>query len=473
MSQVLDQSSASSIDSAAVTASDSPQTSATAEVSADRQVDTAASGKDASIADLDKAYRENILAAKEPEVDQPQPEPQPEKVEAQPEPVEAADEVVEPDDLVERTEPRTLEDLKKQFPRVATTALEEIAKVEADKYGLQKEFQSVGGTEGLEIAKAVMPALLSANPTAEDADSVFQTVTETNPELMRAMSMNILTHALRETKVDPATNVPINIATGNAIIKEFLNDKYDVETLEQLIAFDEAGLLDKEELAQQLESFTGKSKRELELESRLKAIEDGKSQDQAKEKTDTEARVAQHVEKTEKYVVQGAMSQILPIAEQYGWTATKEELASSDPAVKEHAEFKVAFGEFLTPWLDQFVKSHVKWAGVQSLGKGEQSFNRDGNPTILLKKNGQEVINAAVAAFKGKVRVMNKAFAKAAGSSRNAQLKANTTRSGAVEASQIPPVKKAPENGTRSPGDAIAAADEAYRRSMKELRPSL
>ncbi len=472
-----DSGSASNPNPAASTSTETPQTSAAnaADVSAGQEHVDAASGQQGAktVDQLDAEYRQNMLAPDKREVDQLEPEEstEPETVEAKPETLEAADEVAEEDDLVERTEPRTLEDLKKQFPRVATTALEEIAKVEASQYALQKEVNDLGGPDGLEIAKGIIPALLSPNPTAEEVDSVFQTITETNPAAMQAMSWNILTHALNEERPD-ASGLPTNIATGNALIKQFLNEKYDVEQIEKLIAFDEAGLIDKDELSKELENFTGKSKRELELEARLKAVEDKGQQDQAAEKTKAEARVAQHVDRTEKYVINGAMSQIIPIAEQFGWTATKEELASSDPNIKSLAEAKIAFGELLTPWLDQFVKSHVKFAGVESLGKQEQAFNADGNPTVLLKKNGQEVINAAIAAFKQKVRILNPTFAKSFGSTRANQLKAKTTRSGTVEPSSIPPVKKAPENGNRQPAD-VDALDEQYRRSMRESRAQL
>ncbi len=166
------------------------------------------------------------------------------------------------------------------------------------------------------------------------------------------------------------------------------------------------------------------------------------------------------------------MTRIVAIAEEYGWTATKEELNSSDPVVKETAEFKVALGELLTPWLDSFVKTHVKWAGIESIGKSEQAFNADGNPTMLLKKNGEDLINAAVAAFKGKVRTMNKAFQKMAGSTRKAQLKEKvTTRSGAVEPSEIPPVKKPETNGNRE--NDIDRLDREYQQTIRGQRASL
>jgi len=442
----------------------------TAASSAERTGEVAATGsKDASIEDLDRQYKENILAADKPEPDTAQPE----KTQLEPEKVEAkTDETVEVEEpetetLEEQTGPRTIEQLKKQFPRVSDKPLEEIARVEAEHFKLQQEVDAVGGTIGLEIAKSVVPALLSANPTDEEVDNVFQGVTETNPGLMQRMSWSILTHSLNEKTPDPATGIPINIVTGNAIIKQFLNEKYDVESLEKLIAYDEAGLLDHEELATELESFTGKSKRELELEERLKALETGKEQEKAAESTKTEARIQQHIAKTEDYVSKGAMTQIVAIAQEYGWTATKEELASSDPAVKELAEFKVALGELLTPWLDSFVRNHVKWGGIQEIGKTEQAFNADGNPTRLLKSNGDALINAAVAAFKSKVRVMNATFKKVAGSSRAVKLKEKTTRSGAVDPSEIPPVKKPESNGNRPPGDEFARLDEEYRRAVR------
>ena len=472
---------ASTPNPAVATSSDSPQDSAakTAEPSAESSKAATASGNPQdAIAQLDADYKKNLLGP-ETEDGEAQPDktqPEPEKVEAKQdvdtEVVEEEIEAAEVDDLAEQTGPRTLDALKKQFPRVSTPPLEEIARVEAEHFKLQQEVDSVGGTMGLEIAKAVMPALLNANPTAEDSDTVFQAVADTNPSLLQTMSWNILTHSLTEERPDPATGKPINIVTGDALVKQFLNEKYDVASLEKLIAYDEAGLLDHDELGQELENFSGKSKREQELEARLKAIEDEKTQEKADQTQKSEQRIQQHVAKTEAYVTKAAMEQIVSIAEQYGWTATKEELSSSDPTVKELAETKVALGELLTPWLDSFVRNHVKYAGVESLGRQEQAFNQDGNPTVLLKKNGQEIINAAVAAFKGKVRVLNRVLAKSFTTSRNAQLKAKTTtRSGAVEPSKIPPVQKEPEPSGNP--NTIAELDAEYKRIMRENRASL
>jgi hypothetical protein len=61
-------------------------------------------------------------------------------------------------------------------------------------------------------------------------------------------------------------------------------------------------------------------------------------------------------------------------------------------------------------------------------------------------------------------------------SARNAKLKAKTTtRSGAVEPSKIPELKKPEENGnrTRTPLDEIAAHDAEYQRVKREQRASL
>lgn len=477
MSQTLSsQSDTSTIDSAVVTASDSPQEAAhAADTSAESSTDTTASGKDASIDDLDKQYRDNMLAA-----DKPDAEAQPDKSQAKPETVEAkpdeqpveVTEPVEVDEPEEQTGPRTFEQLKKQFPRVSDAPLKEIARVEAEAHKLQTEFDSMGGTIGLEIAKAMLPALLTSPSTEEEAasmaDSVFQSVTETNPGLMQRMSWQILTHSLNEESPDPATGKPINIVTGDALIKQYLNEKYDVDTLTKLIAYDEAGLLDKEELDRELETYSGKSERERQLEERLKVLETGKQQETAKLETDRQNRVNEHVAKTEKYVSDKAMERVVAIAEENGWTATKEELASSDPVVKEFAEFKIALGALLTPWLDNFLRNHNKWGGIESIGKREEAFNLDGNPTKLLKSNGDDLVNAAAAAFKGHVRTMNKTFKRLAGTSRNVKLKEKiTTRSGAVEPSEIPPVKKPQENGNRPLDGDISRLDEEYRRSVR------
>lgn len=444
-----------------------------AEPSAERTDDVAASGTDASIDDLDKQYRENLRAADKPDDVEAQPvEPKPkETVEAKP---DGQPEVTEPevDELEEQTGPRTIEQLKKQFPRVSDKPLEEIARLDDELVKAQTELASVGGPVGLEIAKAMLPALLSANPSQEDTDGVFQAMTETNPALVQAMSWSILTHSLNEESLDPASGKPINIVTGDAIIKQYLNENYDVEKLEKLISFDEAGLLDHEALEEELKTYSGKSDYVRELEARLKAVEDKGKQDAADQEGKKQARINEHVAKTEKYISDGAMTQIVAIAEEYGWTATKEELNSSDPVVKEFAEFKIALGDLLTPWLNNFLRSHNKWGGIESIGKREEAFNLDGNPTKLLKSNGDDLISAAVAAFKSRVRVMNKSFQRMAGSSRNVRLKKQlTTRSGAVEPSEIPPVKKPEENGNR--GNTIDELDRAYRETVRGQRASL
>lgn len=461
---------ASTSNLAASTSTDTPQTSAAgaAEVSAGQEHDDAASGIDDAVAKLDSTYKKNLLAADEPEGEaQPvesKTEPK-ETVEAKPEESVAVEEP-ETDELEEQTGPRTLETLKKQFPRVSDKPLEEIARLDAELGKRDEALNSVGGEIGLEIAKTMLPAILSANPTDEEVDNVFQAVTETNPALMQRMSWNILTHSLNEESLDPVSNRPINLVTGDALIKQYLNENYDVEKLSKLIAYDEAGLLDHDELAQELENYSGKSDRERQLEERVKLLEQGKQQDKAAEETTRQNRINEHVAKTEKYVSDGAMSRIVAIAKEYGWTATLEDLKSTDPVVKEAAEFKVALGELLTPWLNDYVRSHVKWAGIESIGKQEQAFNADGNPTMLLKKNGEDLINAAVAAFKAKVRTMNRGFQRMAGSTRKAQLKEKTTRSGAVDPSEIPPVKKPESNGNR-PQDDFARLDEEYRRAVR------
>jgi len=442
----------------------------TAAPSAERSDSVAASGKDV-VAQLDSDYKRNVLGAEPKEaVAEPTPtETEQPEVEAA-EPVEAASPEA-PEDTEETEGPRTLDALKKQFPRVSVAPLEEIAKVEAQHFALQQKVDSIGGEVGLEIATPLMPALLSP-ATPESVETIFQTIATTNPGALTAMSWDILTRSLSETQADPETGRPIRDVTADALVKQFIDPELGIDDIFLLTSAKAAGLIDMEELKTELESSTGKSQREIDLEARLKAIEDKGKQDTAAKENDYKARIQQHVDKTEKFVSDGAMKQVVAIAEEYNWTASKEELNSSDPAVKALAESKIVLGELLTPWLNDFVRSHPKWAGVASLGKSEQAFNVDGNPTVLLKQNGQEVINAAVAAFKSKVRVLNKNLAKSFTGSRNAQLKAKTTRSGAVEPSSIPQVKS-PETPVNRPTDRIAQLDEEYAKVRREQRASL
>lgn len=461
--------------SAASTYTDSPQSAAvdTAADSAGQANVDAASGPKDTIAKLDSDYAKNMLSPEESEAqaepETPTEEPEtPETVEA-----EAAEqpEVAEPDE--ERTGPRTIDELKKQFPRVSVAPLEEIARVEAQHFALQSQIDAIGGELGLELSKTLMPTLLSP-ATAETATAFLQATAETNPGLLQACSWDFLTHALQEKTLDADSGKEIRDVTGDALIKQFIDPELSLDDVLLLAQAKKAGLIDAEELKAELETYTGKSERELALEARLKAIEDGQKQEQSKVETETKARIQQHVDKTENYVSHGAMEQIVALAQENGWTATKEELASSDPAVRELAESKIALGKLLTPWLNDFIKTHPKWAGVENVGRSEQAFNEDGNPTKLLKHNGQQVINAAVAEFKSFVRVFNRNLAKSLTTSRNAKLKAKIqTRSGAVETSEIPPVKRPEETPTNPVRNQIDALDEQYKRTVRESRASL
>lgn len=439
----------------------------TAAPSAERSESVAASGKDV-VAKLDSDYKRNVLGAETDEAvaepAQPEPEPEPQAAEPIAEPIEI-------DDTEEAFGPRNLDQLKKQFPRVSVAPLEEIAKVEAQHYALQQKVDQIGGEVGLEIAAPLMPALLSP-ATPETVETIFSTIATTNPGALTAMSWDILTRSLSETSADPETGRPIRDVTADALVKQFIDPELGIDDIFLLTSAKAAGLIDMEELKADLETASGKTQREIELEARLKAIEDGQKQDTAAKETDYKARIQQHVDRTEKYVSDNAMKQVVAIAEEYNWTATKEELSSSDPAVKALAESKIVLGELLTPWLESFVRNHPSYAGLDNLGRREEAFNADGNPTMLLKRNGQLVINAAVAAFKAKVRVLNKNLAKSFTGNRNAQLKAKTTRSGAVEPSSIPQVRS-PETSASSPKDRIAQLDEDYNRVRREQRASL
>ena len=429
-----------------------PQDSAIiAEDSADNE-EIAASDDFTRLKDEYRASKEEPENLLSPEDEQPEP------VEAAPEEVE----VEEPDLLDEQTGPRTLEALKKQFPRAQTVALEEIARVEAEKWEMQKEFDALSGTAGMEIAKEVMPLLLKANPTEQDGDALLDHLFVTNPALGIEASKLLLDKAFSEDEIDPETSLPIKVATANAMIKKHLDPDYDLAKFEKFIQWDKAGLLDEKDLDDELQTVT-ETPQVRELRQRLAAIEDKEKQSQAKEENAARLKQRESYDRATGHVSKQVMESLMPIAEQYGWTATKEELNSDKPEVKELAEAKVAMGEFLTAWLNDRMRRTTEWAAVDHLASEGRALGEDGNPTQLFKVNSGPLVNKMIADFKAKVRILNKTFAKSFNSSRTVQLKAKTVQK--RPDLETPAVKKAEEPST----DPVEMAKQKYRREMAQI----
>lgn len=442
---------------------DAPPSSAIAEDSAAVQSDAAASGQD-NIADLDRQYKDNILVKDEPEE-------QPEELETAPEPQEEpqTEPEAEPeiDILAEPTGPRKLEDLKKQFPRAQTTALEEIAKVEADKWALQTKIEEIGGDPGIEVMKAVMPSLLNERPDQAAADTAFEALTQTNPALVLEMSRLFLDHAISEEAIDDATGLPTNIATGNYLINQRWEGE-TVESLDKLVAYKQAGLIDSEELDKDLEVYSaGESKTVKELKERLSAVESREKELQAAKEKEAQVQAQKRYEQASEHVTKQVMSSIVPIAEHFGWTATKEELNSPDPAIKELAQAKIALGEMLTDHMEAQKKRFSEWSAVDHLAKQGMAFNEDGNPTALFVKNYTALANKIVASFKQKVRVLNPTFAKSFNGNRAAQLKPQKRQ---AQTPEIPEPRKEPLAPKNDLEAAIRNLDDGYKAVLRDTR---
>lgn len=438
----------------------------------DRSTEAAASGDaNADIRRLDQELDENVLKAREPDET-------PEPVKSEPETStddvldEAVEEPEEADLLTEQSAPRTLEDFNKLYPRAPIPVREELARIEAETWKQKAEIDSIGGTVGIEIAKVIVPALLNANPGEKEANDTFQTLTDTNPALALGMSRSLLFHAIEEETIDPATGLPTNIATGNALIQSRW-EGYDVEKLDKLVKYDQAGLLDHEELEKEAQLYASASPQILkeleETKGRLAAIEDRDKATQAKAQTDARAEEQKHLDRATDHVSKQVMAAVIPIAEHYGWTATTEELNSKDPAVKQLAESKIAMGKMLTAYMNSEMKKLPEWSAVEHLGKTKQAFTKDGQLRHIFTDNSGRLVTKLLADFKAMVRILNPTFAKSFGSTRAAKLK-ETTRSGQAE-TQIPAVKKTEENGKK--GDfnaAIAELDSDYDKTIKQAR---
>jgi hypothetical protein len=464
---------------AATDSSSSPQDSAAsaAPSSADTAQSVAASGVDATVANLTRQYRDNLLNTDDvedgdSEVETPTPQP---KVEAKPETVEEDETVIEPevDPLAGQTGPRTVDDLKKQFPRSQTIVLNELAKVEARNWEVQQTIDSIGGKEGIEIALPIMRAIFTANPSAAVlvdgqpvleadghertyGDELLDTLAQANPDLLVDSSQRILNHALTETRIDPASGLPINVATWNAMIKTHIDPDYTLDDIKQAIAWDKMGLIDREALAQEAELYTGKSAREQELEARLKAVEDRDKATETEKEQKTQAAVRERYEKAMTKVSSNIMGEIVPIAEHFGWTATKEELNSADPAIKQAAVGRIAFGRMLSDHMEAEKQRCPEWADIEHLSKTGQALDENGNPTLLFVKAQTRLLNRIKGTFKQTIREVNPMLAEASKSTRAAQLAKNNTRNGKVEASKIPPVQKVEP---KSPVDAVKDTD--------------
>jgi hypothetical protein len=277
----------------------------------------------------------------------------------------------EVDPLAEFEEPRppTREEIFKL--RIPAPVKEQFAEVAEKLTAKLADEQAIGGAQGVEFAKSFNPVVWDANPTEEVVDKAFDVLTETNTPLVLGMGQRLIRTALDDEETGPAF--------GGTLLKEWYGEDATHELITKLVEAHKAGLIDVEGLDEDLAAVKA-AKPAAEVEQLRAKVTD--LENQLKQTPEERQRAAREKESerrddevVDRYVTDRAIAVVLPIAERVGWAA-REGQEGATPG-------RVLFGNILTTWLNEQVKTFPEWHAIRDLKKNGTAY-RDGKPTSAL-----------------------------------------------------------------------------------------
>lgn len=394
--------------------------------------DTAADLDEAALdAQLERAIREAPEDDEEeadPEAETPTPEPKgEEKTEDTPEPEDAPEADADPLAEFEADKIPTREEIDAKHARAPKAIREEFAET-AERLAAREEAVSrIGGDEGLKVAEAIAPHLFTAEPTAENATGMFEALVDTNPALVAQMGSEFINAALNDEKTGPAF--------ADRLLEGEFGEGYTRKVINELIALDKEGLIDRESLREDLGTGREPTARERDLQTQLEAAQ-AQVKQLSGDNQDATRKAEQSLQSTLRSSISDVvMAKVNPIAEKVGWVG--EGMLSR-------------LGALASAELNQQIEQTPEYAAVQALVEGGQAF-RDGKPTTMMRVKLDAIGRRSEAMFLKTVRELKPLLDSLAGKKSPATKPPTpgTSRSG-DEQQQAPPPPRAPEQPKRT-----------------------
>lgn len=337
-----------------------------------------------------------------------------------------------------------------------------LVKAEAHRAQLVADRQALGGTPGIAVAKTLVPLLWKTEPTDADSDTMFDQLTLHNPRLTLGMGQKLF-------------NVAINDPThGESFVNQVLGEEFGLDHegkpftlayLRELLDWDKAGLINRTYFRGEVGKDGPVSERERKMEQRLAAIEGSETK---RTQQDAATRQRQEIERVGKafdFVSNFLMSPVLALAEKSGWAVGDNEVGPDGKPTTPEAERKMYLGDMLSSHIDKRMKASDEWKEIRNLVRQGRAFDQAGKATPALDVYLEPLAIRTTAWFREAQRIVNPGFAKAAASTRNAQLATKNGNNGADQGQQIPPVAQ-----PRKPTDRPVSVSEEMDRLFDEFR---
>lgn len=317
----------------------------------------------------------------------------------------------------------TREDINSRFKRAPQAIRDEFAVVAERLTARESERAELGGDEGVAVAKAILPHLLSGDTSAEAVDGFMEAFTTTNLPLARQIGQNLVGLALDDEQTGKAF--------GDSLLAGQFGEGYDSELVGKLVEAHRSGLVNLDEIQEDLGFARTPTERERELQTKLEAAEK-QVRDYEGNRDETARREEQKLsDAVDDFVSREAMAEVLPIVTKLGWVPREGEEATD--ALKLH-------GSMVTAWLDSELKSSPEYTRVQALKEAGNAF-RDGKPTTQMRAAMTGVRTRAKALALRAGRTLAPTYAK---SFSRANAQPPTGKSGAAPAAPAPPPQQTP-----------------------------
>lgn len=440
-------------------ATSTPEVAAPSSAAASTE-DVAAStttGADAAPATLDSLFEkfkgqseQESGAGKPEETEQsqtPKPEEKPEEVEQE----EAAPAEEDADPLAEfESRLPTRESINEKYARAPKAIRDEFAETAEKLTAREAERQEIGGDEGVQIAREILPRLLSPKTTEGDVNAVFEAMVEANPPLVAQMGSAFINAALNDERTGEAF--------GSQLLESELGEGYNLAKLRSLVEADQMGLIDHEAVEEGRQMARTPTEREQQLEAENKRLTETVQKYEGKT-TDATAKEEQRLnDLVDSFVTDEAMDEVLPIVRKLGWIPGDDE--KGDPL----NAAKVLHGEMVTAYLNAKVKASNEYTTIQALKEEGRAF-KNGQPTLQMRKAVNSLRTRAKAVMLQAGRTLGTTYASSFTRTRTATSQPSTTtsRSGdtpttpATPAQQQPQSSQQPQLSTQEKLDALAA----------------
>lgn len=285
----------------------------------------------------------------------------------------------------------TMEAVKAAFPRVSNDAREAILDYGTKLDAALTQIGEVGET-GIQFAKEILPVLNNPNPGRQECETVFQSLSDANPTLVKEMGQVLLDGLLDDERSYADT------AAG--LVKMEFGEGVDLELLHKLVGYHQGDLIDYDAFAKAAaEKGIGKlTPFQEQMQTDLQKANDRIKELEGKTNSTEQAAKDESRAKADEWFSNEVMAPIIPLAEKFGWVA-------KDGQKPEISAAWIRMGEMVTAYLKYQSQQASSYKNYEHLRDTDQALV-NGKPSRLAVVNVTPVADGNKARFLETIRIL-------------------------------------------------------------------